>query len=101
MQQRTGFRPGGRKAVARADVPIVYYAFDLLYLDGFDWRRMPLEDRKAKLKSVLKPDDLVRYSDHQEARGMALFEMAGKTGLEGILAKKRASFYVESALQIG
>jgi len=46
MQQRTGFRPGGRRAVARADVPIVYYAFDLLYLDGFDWRRMPLEDRR-------------------------------------------------------
>src|SRR6266404_6614837 len=46
MQQRTGFRPGGRKAAAKADVPVLYYAFDLLYLDGHDLRRIPLEERK-------------------------------------------------------
>jgi bifunctional non-homologous end joining protein LigD len=36
MQQRTGFRPGGRRAATNADVPVLYYAFDLLYLDGYD-----------------------------------------------------------------
>ena len=53
MQQRTGFRPGGRRGTANADVPVLYYAFDLLYLDGYDWRRVPLEERKRKLKSLL------------------------------------------------
>jgi len=48
MQQRTGFRPGGRRGATNADVPVLYYAFDLLYLDGYDWRRVPLEDRKKK-----------------------------------------------------
>ena len=95
MQQRTGFRPGGKRAAGNADVPVLYYAFDLLYLDGYDWRRVPLEERKRKLLSLLLAGDHVRYSDHYEERGKALFEMAQKTGLEGIVAKKRASFYEE------
>jgi len=95
MQQRTGFRPGARRAVANADVPVLYYAFDLLYLDGYDWRRVALEDRKRKLASVLVAGYVVRYSDHYEEHGKALFEMARKKGLEGIVAKKRASFYEE------
>ena len=95
MQQRTGFRPGGKRAVANADVPVLYYAFDLLYLDGYDWRRVPLEERKRKLASLVVAGDAVRYSDHYEAHGKALFDMAQKTGLEGIVAKKRASVYEE------
>ena len=95
MQQRTGFRPGGRRAVGNADVPVMYYAFDLLYLDGYDWRRVPLEERKRKLASLMVAGDVVRYSDHYEERGKALFEMARQKGLEGIVAKKRASFYEE------
>jgi bifunctional non-homologous end joining protein LigD len=95
MQQRTGFRPGGRRAAAKADVPVLYYAFDLLYLDGYDWRRVPLEDRKCKLASLLVAGGVLRYSDHYEEHGQALFEMARKKGLEGIVAKKRTSFYEE------
>jgi bifunctional non-homologous end joining protein LigD len=95
MQQRTGFRPGGKRRVANADVPVLYYAFDLLYLDGYDWRRVPLEERKRKLKSILESGDGLRYSDHYEAQGKALFEIARQKKLEGILAKKRASFYEE------
>jgi bifunctional non-homologous end joining protein LigD len=95
MQQRTGFRPGGHRAAEKADVPVLYYAFDLLYLDGYDWRRVPLEERKAKLASLLVAGDAVRYSDHYPEQGKALFEMARQKGLEGILAKKRQSFYEE------
>jgi len=95
MQQRTGFRPGGRRMAANADVPVIYYAFDLLYLDGYDWRRVPLQQRKEKLSALLVQSDAVRYSDHYEERGKALFDMAQKKGLEGILAKKRQSLYEE------
>jgi bifunctional non-homologous end joining protein LigD len=95
MQQRTGFRPGGRRAAEKSDVPVLYYAFDLLYLDGYDWRRVPLEERKAKLASLLVAGDAVRYSDHYPEQGKALFAMAHKKGLEGILAKKRQSIYEE------
>ena len=95
MQQRTGFRPGGHRAAGNADVPVLYYAFDLLYLDGYDWRRVPLEQRKLKLESVLVTGERVRYSDHYEERGKALFEIAQKKGLEGIVAKLRTSCYEE------
>jgi bifunctional non-homologous end joining protein LigD len=95
MQQRTGFRPGGRRAAANADVPVLYYAFDLLYLDGYDWRRMPLEARKQKLAEVLVAGDGLRYSDHYPKQGKALFEIARQKKLEGILAKRRASIYEE------
>jgi bifunctional non-homologous end joining protein LigD len=95
MQQRTGFRPGGRRQAAKAGVPVLYYAFDVLYLDGYDWRRMPLEERKNKLQSLLTPSDALRFSDHYQAQGKVLFEMAQKKGLEGILAKKRDSIYQE------
>ena len=95
MQQRTGFRPGGRRGAANAGVPVLYYAFDLLYLDGYDWRRVPLEERKKKLETLLIAGDAVRFSDHYEAHGKALFQIAEQKTLEGILAKKRASFYEE------
>ena len=95
MQQRTGFRPGGHRAAAKADVPVLYYAFDLLYLDGYDWRRVPLVERKKKLASLLTLGDSLRYSDHYAAQGKALFEIARQKKLEGILAKKRNSSYEE------
>jgi bifunctional non-homologous end joining protein LigD len=95
MQQRTGFRPGGRRAASNAAVRVIYYAFDLLYLDGYDWRRVPLEDRKKKLAAILELGDSLRFSDHYEKQGKALFEMAKQKGLEGILAKKRDSIYQE------
>ncbi len=95
MQQRTGFRPGGRRGAATADVAILFYAFDLLYLDGYDLRKLPLEARKKKLASVLVTGNSLRYSDHYEKHGKTLFEMARAKGLEGILAKKRDSIYQE------
>jgi bifunctional non-homologous end joining protein LigD len=95
MQQRTGFRAHGRRAAEKTDVAVLYYAFDLLYLDGFDWRRVPLEERKKKLASILAAGDGLRYSDHYEEHGKALFEVARQKKLEGILGKKRGSFYEE------
>ncbi len=95
MQQRTGFRPGGHRTATRTDVPVLYYAFDLLYLDGYDWRRVALEERKKKLQSILATGDSLRYSDHYEKQGKALFQMARDNGLEGILAKRRDSIYQE------
>jgi bifunctional non-homologous end joining protein LigD len=95
MQQRTGFRPGGKRGPIHAGVPVLYYAFDLLYLDGYDWRKVALETRKEKLNSIIVPGDSLRYSDHYEQQGKALFELAREKGLEGIVAKKRDCPYQE------
>ncbi|MGC2195907.1 MAG: non-homologous end-joining DNA ligase [Terriglobales bacterium] len=96
MQQRTGFRDRNRRVAAQLDISVLYYAFDLLYLDGYDLRRVPLESRKEALASILiTPNDTIRLSDHFVANGKALFNVARQRGLEGILAKKRASLYEE------
>jgi bifunctional non-homologous end joining protein LigD len=95
MQQRTGFQPGKRYLARRECVPVLYYAFDLLYLDGYDLRRVGLEKRKEQLQSVLENGDVVRFSDHYAEQGHALFDAARKRGLEGIVAKKRDSTYQE------
>ena len=94
MQQRTGIRKGGRRTGARRELRVVYYLFDLIYLDGYDLHRVALEERKQILSQIVSPGELVRYSDHFP-QGLALFEVARKKGLEGILAKKRASYYEE------
>jgi bifunctional non-homologous end joining protein LigD len=108
MQQRTGGL-GQRRGKGDMSIPIVYYAFDLLYLDGFDLRRVDLEHRKALLRQILAArvaaseadrdtadDDpgRVRYSEHFDD-GIALHEAARDRRLEGIVAKRRRSCYLE------
>jgi bifunctional non-homologous end joining protein LigD len=95
MQQRTGIRAHGRQAASRADLPIIYYVFDILYLDGYDLRRVALEERKGMLREILPAGEIVRYSDHQVGQGVALFHLAKQKGLEGIVAKKSNSSYEE------
>ena len=95
MQQRTGFRPGKHRLPGRDGVPVIYYAFDLLYLDGMDLRRVGLEERKQQLQSVIENSAVVHFSDHYPEKGIALFEAARQRGLEGIVAKKHSSTYDE------
>lgn len=95
MQQRTGIRHGHFRAPGRRDVPVLYYAFDLIYLDGYDLHKVNLEDRKRLLQEIVIPGDNLRFSDHQVGKGRALFQVAGDRGLEGIVAKRRNSCYEE------
>jgi len=96
MQQRTGVGDGGRRIRrTRDDIPVVYYVFDLLYLDGYDLMQAELEQRKELLASILAPGDRIRYSDHYIGNGKALFEAAAQRGLEGIVAKRRNSCYLQ------
>ncbi|HEV2699308.1 MAG TPA: hypothetical protein VGU90_15040, partial [Terriglobales bacterium] len=68
---------------------------DVLYVDGYDLRRVNLDDRKGVLREVLRDGELVRYSDHYAGQGIALFNAAKERQLEGIIAKKRNSCYEE------
>ena len=75
--------------------PLAYAAFDLLYADGRDLRATPLEERKALLERSIRDDGLVLYSKHIVGKGTALFEIAGREHLEGIVGKRRSSPYQE------
>ena len=74
---------------------LTYAAFDLMYADGRDQRKVPLEERKALLERLIRDDELVLYSKHVTAKGKALFEQAKRNQLEGIIGKKRESVYIE------
>jgi bifunctional non-homologous end joining protein LigD len=95
MQQRTGIRSGGRRTASRSNVPTSYFVFDLIYLDGYDLRRVSLEDRKQALAQIVTATETIRISEHYHGSGVALFEAAKQKGLEGILAKRRGSSYEE------
>jgi bifunctional non-homologous end joining protein LigD len=76
-----------------ASAPVVYMAFDLLYLDGRSLLTVSLEDRKRLLRSVLRPQPRVQFASHIDGDGKTFFEVAKKRNLEGIMAKERHSRY--------
>jgi bifunctional non-homologous end joining protein LigD len=77
-----------------AQIPVVYFAFDLLYCDGYDLREAPLLERKQLLQRLLFTTDRFRYADHQLEYGKELFALAEQNGLEGIVAKRADSPYI-------
>ncbi|HET9947567.1 MAG TPA: DNA ligase D [Longimicrobiales bacterium] len=78
---------------ASVELPAVYHAFDLLAVEGFDLRGLPLLERKEILREVLPSAGPIRYADHIEERGEAMYEQVEKMGLEGIVAKKADAPY--------
>src|SRR5213079_3777703 len=85
----------GRADVKRAaiEAPATLFVFDLLAFAGYDLRKLPLVKRKEILQKVLPQTGPLRYSEHFEKNGDALYEQVVKLGLEGIMAKKADSPY--------
>lgn len=78
---------------------LIFFAFDLLFADGEDLRRLPLGERKARLKELLegrgrRKEGVIRYVDHFETGGDAILQSACKLALEGIVSKKLSAPYV-------
>jgi bifunctional non-homologous end joining protein LigD len=78
------------------ETPISYCVFDILWLDGYDLKGLPLETRKQILKQVVGDSEILKYSESFDD-GAALYEQMMKLDLEGIVAKKRESLYREDA----
>jgi len=74
-------------------IPVTFYAFDLLYLDGRPLMGEPLELRKFLLRSVLTESKGIRYSDHVEGEGEAFYGAATRMRIEGIMAKRKNGIY--------
>ena len=91
LQNRLGVQKPSAKLMQ--SVPVTYYLFDLVYWNGLDLRKTPLLKRKELLREIVRTDGRIRYSEHELARGEALYEAARENGLEGILAKQAESGY--------
>ena len=74
-----------------------FFAFDVLMLDGKDWRTERLVDRKQELRRLLtktSPPFPLRYVEHIDGSGTALFQRVCEMDLEGIIAKHKFGNYV-------
>ena len=79
----------------RERVPVFLYLFDLPRHAGEDLRRVPLRQRKARLRRVLEFGGPVRFNPHRNGEhGEELFREACEKGLEGVVAKRADSFYL-------
>jgi bifunctional non-homologous end joining protein LigD len=78
---------------ASVETPVTYYAFDLLGFGDFDPRPLPLTARKAVLQQLLPPVGALRYLEHVDEDGEALYREAERLGLEGMVGKKAAAPY--------
>ncbi|MDN4984959.1 DNA ligase D [Bradyrhizobium sp. WYCCWR 13022] len=71
---------------------LIFFAFDLLFAEGLDYRRLPLGERKQRLKTLLEArktrSSQIRYVEHFESGGDAVLQSACKLELEGVVSKK-------------
>jgi len=93
LQRRINVAEASAIARLSRNSPVVFIAFDLLYLDGSDLRQTPLIERKKLLKDVLTPNELVRYSEYFTGSGPQILEAVKAQGLEGMVAKRPDSPY--------
>ena len=78
---------------ASVELPALYHAFDLVALEGFDLRPLQLLERKAILEEILPTVGPIRYTDHIEERGEAMYRQVEAMGLEGIVGKQADTPY--------
>ncbi len=89
LQRAVGKRPSAHDASE-----IIFYVFDLLYLDGHDLRNLPLSERRRLLDPIVAArTGAIRFSEEVNADGEEFFRAACELGLEGIIAKRRDKPY--------
>lgn len=78
------------------NLALVYQVFDLLWLNGHSTENLPLLQRKELLKEALTETDVIKYCDHIPEKGIEFFDQMKKMKLEGMIAKKADSLYLEN-----
>jgi bifunctional non-homologous end joining protein LigD len=83
------------------EIPATFYIFDILYLDGKELENLEFWKRRDLLSNVInmshEGNNVIRISESFEEKGIELFENIKARGLEGIIAKKRNSRYLQGA----
>lgn len=79
---------------SEADGNLIYYVFDILWLDGQDLTGLTLMERREILKTIMPEDDRIRMSEVFTESGTDFYNAAKQNGLEGIIAKKADSTYL-------
>jgi bifunctional non-homologous end joining protein LigD len=93
MQQRGRLNSMSAIDRAVAENPATLYAFDILAFGDYDLRDLALRQRKTFLRDALPLAGIIRFSDHIETEGRAMYQAAASLGLEGIVAKNGDARY--------
>lgn len=80
---------------SETDGELYYYVFDMLWFEGYDLEGLPLTRRREILKENMPPEDIIRLSENFETSATQFLEAAAKMGIEGVMAKKSDSIYIE------
>lgn len=92
LQRRIHVSDPGNQLIR--ETPVFAYLFDLLFLQGYDLRKLPLRERKKILKAAIAYHKPLRYLPHRNREGIAYYERACGKGWEGVIAKDAGSTYV-------
>jgi DNA ligase D-like protein (predicted ligase) len=92
LQGRIGIKDPD--AARRSGIAVFYYVFDLIYVDGYDLRSVGCIQRKTLLQKAISFRSPVRFLEHRNTEGEALYREACRQRLEGLIAKRRQSLYV-------
>ena len=96
--EAVAFKPDGHSdftalRTTRGAAQASFVAFDLLRFEGEDWRKLPLEVRRAQLGSLVAGIDGLTFSEALDADGAIVFAHACELGLEGIVSKRLGGVY--------
>ena len=72
---------------------LVFFVFDILWLEGYNLMELPLTDRQAIIKELMPANNIIRFSDSIDEYGIDFFKVAQQNGLEGIIAKRKDATY--------
>lgn len=92
LQGRMNIQQASKAALKKT--PVSLYLFDLIYLEGYDFRKVPLLERKKALKKALSYRGRIHFTSHRLKEGEKYFREACKRGWEGVIAKKARSIYL-------
>ncbi len=80
---------------SEADGDLFYYVFDVLWLNGYDLKSLPLTRRKEILQEQIPFEGMIRLSESFETSATEFLKAVSKLGMEGIMAKREDSVYIE------
>lgn len=93
LQPRINLTKGADPRRVDAEIPVVFFAFDLLYLDGRDLRPLPLRERRRLLERNLRTTHVLSVVTQVADHGVVMAENAGLLGFEGVIGKRADSRY--------
>ena len=93
LQRQIGMRMEGARNLPRTPYGLVYFVFDVLYLDGSNLLKVPLSERKSVLSRIISKAEHHQLVDYFEGAGELVFDKAVEQGFEGVVAKRKDSIY--------